>query len=338
MDPKDVNNARTANREPTRREFVALAALSAATAAGGVSGSWAGQTTASRTSNRPWWFQADPKRSRVVDVRSAFALNSGAVDKNVLNAVLSRGLLALTETERVEAAWRKILGTARKIVLKFNGVAADALGTTDAMADVLVESLEQAGYGTDVVALVEAPHAARRLKTREPEKGWGAAIQFGEHREELANYLYACDALINVPFLKTHRIAGMSGCLKNLSHALVRRPARYHADACSPFVGQIVSSREITSRLKLNLVNAIRVVVNRGPDAQEEDISANGGLLLGFDPLAMDIIGRDLLASYRKQRGLLASLSIPYLDSATKIGLGRSRSTEIELIRERVGR
>lgn len=338
MGAEDVNNERTTGLDPTRREFVALAALTAATAAGGFRGAWAGRTAPSRIGDEPWWFQADPKRSRVVDVRSTFVLNSSTVDKNALTAVLSRGLLALTETERVEAAWRKILGAAQKIVLKFNGVAADVLSTTDAMADVLVESLAHSGYGRDVVALVEAPQAARRLKTRATERGWGAPIRFGEHREELANYLYACDAVINVPFLKTHRIAGMSGCLKNLSHALVRRPARYHADGCSPFVGQIVSSREITSRLKLNLVNAIRIVVNRGPDAQEEDISPNGGLLLGFDPLAVDIIGRNMLVSYRKQRGLLTSLSIPYLDSAVKSGLGRSRSTEIELIRERVGR
>jgi uncharacterized protein (DUF362 family) len=146
----------------------------------------------------------------------------------------------------------------------------------------------------------------------------------------LARYLFDADAIINVPFLKTHQIAGMSGCLKNLSHALIRHPAQFHANGCSPYVGQVVGSREVSSRLKLNLMNAVRVVVDGGPGARTENTVGYGGLLLGFDPVAMDYAGLSILAAERHRLGLRGGLAVRYLASSAEMGLGRWRPTDVD--------
>jgi len=279
----------------------------------------------------PWWMERLGPRSRVVEVHSQKVLQHSIVDPLVLRQMLTQGVRTLTGTLSPQAAWRELLGDARRIVLKFNSVGANVLSTTDPMARAIVEALEVAGYDVGAVGLVEAPsYLPSRLGTRLPAGGWGEPIQVGGQLEPLAAYVYEADAIINVAFLKTHQIAGLSGCLKNLSHAVIRHPARYHANWCSPYVAQVVGSEAVSSRLRLNLVNALRVVVDRGPDANPEDVVDYRGLLLGVDPVAVDRVGLSVLTAERARLGLVQDLRVPSLTDAARMGLGRVRPEGIE--------
>lgn len=284
----------------------------------------------------PWWMRRWPRRARVIDIRSPRVVNESFVDDLVLSDMLDLALRKLTDSKDPAGGWRQILGDARRIVVKFNSVGANVLGTNEVMANVLVHSLAAAGYGTDRVALIETPaYMPRRLKSRIPAGGWGPPIRLGrrlEKLEPLANYVHEADAIINVALLKTHQIAGMSGCMKNLSHAVIRRPARYHDHGCSPYVPQVVASQPVSSRLKLNIVNALRIIVDHGPDARREDVSAYGGLLVSFDPLAIDEIGLSILAVERRRRKLPAGLRVPYLAAAAEMEIGHWRPGEVERV------
>ena len=326
--------------EPTRRELLGAAA---AATLGLVSTAGTGYGQATQPANSrpphtplsqvPWWLRGKQAPSRVVDIRSAAVLRPAIVDSSALGELLDQGVERLTATTSPAAGFRSILGSAERILIKFNSVGARALKISEALARLLVERIGTAGYDPKRIMLVEAPGFLREeLGTERVAVGWGSEIEVGGRPEQLARYLLDADAIINVPFLKTHQIAGMSGCLKNLSHALIRHPARYHAHGCSPYVGQVVGSEEVSSKLKLNVVNAVRVVVNHGPDARTEDIVGYGGLLLGFDPLAVDNVGLSILAMERRRLGLAAGLDVPYLSSAAEMGLGRWRPADIDRI------
>lgn len=281
----------------------------------------------------PWWLRAERTRARVVDVRSAGVSRPTAINMATLSDMLDQGTQVLTGAASPTEAWRSILGSAERIVIKFNSVGARVLKTTEPLAKLLVQRVGAAGYDQEQITLVEAPAPlANELGTARAARGWGGEIEVGGRPEQLAQYLFEADAIINVPFLKTHQIAGMTGCLKNLSHALVRHPMRYHANGCSPYVGQVVGAQEVSSRIKLNLVNALRVVVDHGPDARAEDIVEYGGLLFGFDPLAVDNVGLSILAVERKNRGLEGGLTIRHLASAAEMGVGRWRPADIDRV------
>lgn len=339
-----VKSTESAGWQPTRRELLTAAAAATlglfADSHRGRAQSSQPATSPARSLNAgrvPWWREGGgpcpPGRSRVVDIRSSGVLHASVVDQVTLGEMLDQGIQNLTGAATVERGWQVVLGSAERIVLKFNAVGAPVIKTNDALARVLVERIAGAGYSSDKIALAEVPHfVAQELGTSEVVRGWGAAVEVGGTPEPLAQYLYDADALINVAFLKTHQIAGMSGCMKNLSHALIRHPARYHGNGCSPYVGQVVGSDEVSSRLKLNLVNAIRLVVKGGPDAREEDIVPWGGLLLGFDPLAIDTVGLSILAAERRRLGLTSGLEVRYLSSAAKMGLGRWQPADIDRI------
>ncbi len=279
----------------------------------------------------PWWLTELGPRSRVVEVASPDVLHGPKVDPILLRDTFDMGLRQLTDSPSSAAAWRAALGERRKIVVKFNSVAADIVGTNEPLARVIVESLGDAGWPPEQVALIETPaYVAVDLRTTRAASGWGAPITVGGRQEQLAQYLYDADAIISVGLLKTHQMAGMSGVMKNLSHALMRRPALYHADGCSPFVGQVIGAPAVAGRLRLNVLNAIRVVARNGPDATREDVFSYGSVLLAFDPLAIDWVGRSILSEVRHEHELDSSIKVAYLDSAAVLGLGRWLPSEVD--------
>ena len=278
-----------------------------------------------------------PDSPLVVQVRSSHAVTTRGVHEDVLTDLLDILLKKLTGRDDAADAWRSILKPDDVIGLKFNRSAAEELATTDATLRVLVKSLQKAGFDPARMVGVEVSPAARReTGIQAPDATWSSTeYDFGSGKDRLADWLDQVTAIINVPFLKTHNIAGMTGCLKNLSHALVKHPAQYHANGCSPYIGDIVALPPIQKKLRLNLVNALRAVFNKGPEASEDCIWDAGILLGGFDPVAVDTIGLQLLDQLRLTLGLPQkgdkSGSLPYLTAATASGVGVSALFQIEL-------
>ncbi|MCA9242774.1 MAG: DUF362 domain-containing protein [Phycisphaerales bacterium] len=282
-------------------------------------------------STPPWL--AQESRAPVVDLRSPQVLHAAVADPVAVEEMLDSVLIGLTGEKNSRAAWHKILGSAERIVVKFNAVAASTLNTTGAMATAIVRQLDSVGYTPDKIALVEAPnHMTRELGCRMPASGWGETITVGGQPEAVANYWLEADAVINVPFIKTHMIAGMSGCLKNISHAIIRRPARYHANGCSPFVAEVWESPIVQTKLRLNLVNGLRIVFRNGPDAELDDIADAGAILASFDPLACDMVALGIIRAERRRRGLPDAIEAPSLLAAMERAIGRFRPAEIQHI------
>lgn len=271
-----------------------------------------------------------PAKSDVVHVRSDSVLIQTLVRPDILDEMLSRSLEALTGAANAAEAWHALLRQEDVIGIKFNRTASRELGTTPVMARVLVRSLQRAGFPPDRVVLIEAPDSVvEQLGTRPAPTGWSTReVDFGSGRDRFAEALDQITALINVPFLKTHNIAGMTACLKNLSHGLVRRPALYHGNHCSPFIADIVAAEPIRSRMRLHIINALRSVVDGGPEARTDAIWACSSLIMSLDPVAADTVGLELLNQGRKSRGLKAldddGHPILYLSDAARRGLGQT--------------
>jgi len=324
--------------EPSRRELLRAAAAAVAVWTGaplrhGVVEACPRQPVSRPPATSPWWLGKYRPCSRVVQVRSPGVLGDAAVNPSVLSDMLSAGVQVLTGRDSTGDGWRSVLGNAERIVIKFNRVGGGVLATTDALARELVGALEKSGYTRDRIALVEAPpQLARELGTREPAGGWGSSIIVGGRPEELAAYLLEADALINVPFLKTHRVAGMSGALKNLSHAVIRHPGRYHDGGCAPYVGEVIGQEEVSSRIRLTIVDALRLMVRNGPESSTRDVIGHCELLFGFDPVAIDSVGLQTLLHKRLELGIEDRIAVPYLDAAGAAGVGRREAHLIDRV------
>lgn len=329
----------------TRREFLCRAGSFAAGAgiarliAGTAAAHAESPTTLPAIGVAPSTGPIDPlAKSVVAHVRRNEVIDGAKVHDALLGEMFDDGLRIITG-ERVAAdAWHKLLKADDIIGIKFNHVGCEELGTTIPFATRLVAALQKAGFPPERILLIEAPpRLTRDLKTRPPVFGFsGGPVSFGSGEEELSAVLQEVTALINVPFLKTHNIAGMTGCLKNLSHALIRRPGKYHANACAPFVGDIVALPAIRNKLRLHLVNALRVVYRGGPAVGIENVYTHAGLIMSTDLVAADAVGIDLLNDQREKVKLPPigdqEGRIPHVHAAAQRGLGTDDQDYIRVV------
>lgn len=277
-------------------------------------------------------------RPRVVQVVDKQILPVRIVQRPLLKDYLAEGLRLFTGERTVADAWHQILKPDDVVLLKFNRSGARTIGTTPAMAAVLVDSLVQSGWSPEQLIMLEEGEGLRRVyKTRAPDYRWqGETVDFGVSGQD--SFIAALDqatAIINIPFLKTHHMATLTCCLKNLSHGLIRHPSRFHSNGCDPSIGEIVASAPVKNKLKLNIVNGLRVVFDRGPEASEREMTSAGTLLFAKDPVACDAVGYAILNEIRSlhQLGpLLTSSTVPrQLMTAARLGVGRFDTEIIDL-------
>lgn len=275
--------------------------------------------------------------SRVVELIMRGVTEGRRVHSVMVGEMLETSIRIAADVTRSGEAWRKWLTDDDIIAIKFNRSGQGPIGTTGAMARAIVTSLRNADFSPERIMLLEVPDAlAADLGTRRPPSGWSETIhEFPSGRDEFLAALDEASAVINVPFLKTHNIAGMTGCLKNLSHGLIKHPARYHSGRCSPFIGDIVGCSAIGPKLKLNIIDGLRVMFEQGPRAPEEFVTRANLMIVSTDPVAADSAGLVWLNRVRKTRELPPvggkNGEIPYLAAAERSGVGTYNLDHINL-------
>ncbi len=318
----------------TRRELLKQAGQAvAACALGGTTprllAGTGSATTLPALSDWPTTSQIAPSlKSVVVDIREKEVLIDATVNEKLLADVIDEGIRLVTRSSSAQESWNKLIKPDDVIGIKFNSVGQEVFGSTPVFATQLIESLKRADFSPDRIMLIEAPpQLTGTLKTKTCPFGFsGSKVSFGSGEDELAAFLQEVTAIVNVPFLKSHNIAQMSCCLKNLSHAVIRRPRLCHANGCNPFVGDILSLPQVRSKLRLHVVNALRVAYEGGPIPVRDQLVGHAGILVGTDPVATDAVAIDILNGHRRDKKLRPvgdrNGQIGYIHAAAEHGLG----------------
>lgn len=329
-----------------RREFLKQAGGTIAACALSAIGPAAGQgepagpaATLPALADRPSSLHLDPAiKSVVADVRAREVVADAVIHENLLREMIDEAVRLATRTDNPGQGWNQLIKRDDVIGIKFNSIGQEAIGTTQPFAAQLLESLRRADISPDRIMLIEVPERlTREFGTRRCPIGFaGGKVSFGSGEDELAAVLQEVSAIINVPFLKTHNIAQMTGCLKNLSHALIRSPRLCHANHCSPFVGDILALPQIRPKLRIHIVNALRAVFDGGPLPGRQGLWTHGGILVSTDPVAADQVGADILNEQRLARGLPTfgdrEGHVPHVHAAGARGLGTDDQDYIQLL------
>lgn len=340
MDPgreRTENKRRIALAEPADPRFSRRRFLQAAASLAG--SSLIPPTQEAEASQRLILPRGTP-HSRVVQYRTRKLVNGRAVHRELLAEAFRETLTkTVADAHSPGEAWRALLSPSDVVGIKFNQSAQEELGTTPSMATTIIESLLSAGFARERIVCIEAPEEIQTtFRTTAPLPGYTqSAHDFGSGADQISAVLEQVTALINVPFLKTHNIAGITCALKNLSHGLIKHPARYHANGCSPYIADIVALKPIRSKLRLCVVDALRLVFDKGPSATAETVADEGIILASTDPVAIDAIGLMLINEVRAPRGLKKIVGAPeklaYLARAHEIGLGIATPYGIDVLK-----
>lgn len=317
----------------SRRRFLALSGVGGAAMSWDPLGALAGDKP-------PLQLPIGSEPSRVFQVRADRVISDGAVVRQIVGEMLDAAITGLTGATTPALAWRQILRPDDVVGIKFNRSGQRILGTTTSFAPVLIESLVDSGFKPRQIVCMEAPPGVEeRYGTTPAIVGFESeTTDFGSGADQLALALRQVTTLIDVPFCKTHNIAGMTGCLKNLSHGLIKHPARYHGGRCTPYIADIAGLPQIKGKLRLCLVDALRVVFDNGPIPTSAGTAAAGVLLASTDPVAADVLALETINRTRRAEGLAfirdraaGEARLIFLDDAHRKGLGIALRRGIEV-------
>jgi hypothetical protein len=146
-----------------------------------------------------------------------------------------------------------------------------------------------------------------------------------------------CDALINVPVLKAHRLAGLSFGMKN-HYGTISNPSSYHRGrAISQGLAEINALPPIRDRARLIVGDMLAACLHYGASYPYWEADWKGdALLMSFDPVAHDTVGLDIIANLREAEGgsrqPLVNNATPWLRHGAELGLGTNDPDDIDLV------
>ncbi|HOW72902.1 MAG TPA: DUF362 domain-containing protein [Phycisphaerae bacterium] len=278
-------------------------------------------------------------KSIVADLINPMIISQYKIHEPALADMIRIGVCLATGQDSSATAWRSLLRPEDVVGIKFDEVGQEELGTTEVFAGQLIQSLETAGVERKRIVLIDVPNLlVKKLGTQPRRFGWRTAeTPLGNDKERLAAVLDQVTAIVNVPFLKTHNLCGISGCLLNASIPFVRRQTLYLRDGGAPHIADIISLAEILPKLRLHIVNGLRGVFDKGPEARPEGMWPHTGVLVSKDPVAADQMSVDIINERRLQAKLRPIGDflgrVAHIRAAAERGLGTDDQDYITRIR-----
>ncbi|PKK82624.1 MAG: hypothetical protein CVT49_12805 [candidate division Zixibacteria bacterium HGW-Zixibacteria-1] len=288
--------------------------------------------------------------SKVVVVRMVDRKADEALNKSDYKIMLIKGLQRLFDSPVIDKEIRTLL-PGRVIGMKTNCLThkfnSTPIPLTEALGDILIKAgfednniivwerqsreLEKAGY-----ELNASSFGRRCFGTDSNNAGYSPDLYGHGKANSLVTRIMTdmIDSNINMPVLKDHSIAGLSGGLKNMFGA-INNPNKYHADNCSPFAAHVSALTPIKTKNRLIIIDAVKVQYHMGPGYDSRYLHKYGGLIISDDPVAADRVALELLDHIRVLHNMPTlkddSRPVNYLVEAEKIGLGIADMTRISI-------
>ena len=235
-----------------------------------------------------------------------------------VNKLLERAMENLLRVSKAGQAWQQLFKKDDIVGIKINCLAGKGISTHKELVEAIIEGLRSAGVLDRNIIIWDRANrdlekAGYQIKTNRNGLKCYGSDQFGytaniyEHGEvgsHLSNILvHQCTAIINVPILKDHGIVGMTNALKNFFGA-IHNPNKYHDNFGDPYIADVNMLSEIRSKVRITITDALTAQYEGGPPFMPQWAWNYNGLIVGFDSVAIDSIGWDIIEQKRKENGL----------------------------------
>lgn len=267
---------------------------------------------------------------RVVELSDGRSIVGNRVSQPIVSQMLERGMKELTGEPTCRGAWAKFVAPGDVVGIKINPSGAPACCSSPEIVREIIKGLESAGvparniivfdrfaYEIDIgsyqTLLPRGIDVVGVQDSKLDPSGYDVSVYcqasfFGEW--ETRSYMASLvtqklTKIINVPTMKDHSAAGVTGCLKNLGYGTFSNVARSHQAPYSftdPLIGIMCSVEPLRSKAVLHIMDGTRQVWHGGPLTQVQEFIYPAGLLLvGTDPVAMDTIELEAIEKKRRQ-------------------------------------
>lgn len=298
----------------------------------------------------------------VVEVIGKQVWEEDSLNEEAVGQMLDDAMLKLTGREDIKEAWRDFVLPDHKVGIKINPLAGPKLSTHSVIVNKIVDSLFSSGVLKEQIIiwdrfkehLLKANYPiitdegdVRTLATDLEDIGYDDTVFYETEKDSIkrredestrSNYSKIVtehvDVLINVPVLKQHDMAGVSGCLKNMAFGSVDNTRRFHGRPlyCNPAIGEIFENKVLKDKVVLNIVDGLVASYDKGPTYHEETTWKYGGMFLSADPVILDVLILQTVNQKREEMGLESmSKYANHITAASGLGIGKSSLDQVKL-------
>ena len=257
------------------------------------------------------------------------------VDAPTVKQMIARGMTALTGDKTPAAAWKRFFTPADVVGIKVNcSGAPGAMSMREVVAEIcanltstgvpanqiyiyerFANQLKVAGYESHVPAgvTIHAVEADRGSARNYDPNTYVEADFFGEedNRSQMVRLVTEkLTKIINVPNMKDHGAAGVTGCLKNIAYGSYSNVARSHQREKThtlSFIGTLANVEPLRSKTVLQIMDGLRGVWHGGPFSRNRKFRFYPKqMMFGTDPVAMDRLLIDIIDGKRKAEGAVS--------------------------------
>ncbi len=288
------------------------------------------------------------KPSTVVHTHHAGVWSGDELVPNAVRQMLDASITRLTGLNDAREAWRALFDPGERIAIKVNAFRNSLIWTHVPLVMAVTDSLQEAGIPAENIFIFdfytsELKEAGFTVNPDGPgvrcvgtDREYSDGFEIVGSKIQLSNVLLSCDALINMPVLKSHMLAGMSYALKN-HYGTLSRPDSFHSgNRLNMGLPELNALSPIKDRTRLVIGDALTACLRYANSWPYWEADYTGdSIMMSFDPVAHDAVGfklfTDLLAADGGNTASAINMAMPWLENATKIGLGTHNFDDIDL-------
>jgi len=318
-----------------RRNFLQLAAVAAARAGANEAPPKYRVVTNYQPASQPG--MPGPYPGKVVRTHSAKCIDetSRRVDQPTVRAMFSQGMRSLTGAKTDRDAWANFVSAKDIVGIKLNCSGAPNIRSAPEVVGEIVRNLIALDVPAKNIYLYERfpdqllsvhyeRHVPEGVNITAIESTRGTIIGYDPKTYVETDFFGEDDTrsnmirlvserftkIVNVPNMKDHGAAGVTGCLKNIAYGNYSNVARSHSREKTntlTFIGTLANVEPLRSRTVLQVMDGLCGVWHGGPFSQYPQFRFYPKqIVFGTDPVAIDRLLIDVIENKRKAEGALS--------------------------------
>ncbi len=284
---------------------------------------------------------------RVVQAQHTGVWSNEDLVPNALRQMLDASITELTGLNDAQEAWRALFDPGERIAIKVNSIRSSGHWTHAALVTAVTTRLQDIGvpakqivvFDRDTNELAAAGYTINTdsagVRNYGTDNAYTGSWQVMDVDIKFSDILLNCDALINIPILKTHGTSGISFAMKN-HYGTFDKPAHFHRPRIDQGMGELNALAPIRDRTRLIIGDALAICTRNWRDAVQDN-----RLLMSRDPVAHDTMGLSLYSQVTQDSGgnpaAAQNRAAPWLTHAAEIGLGINNEADINLVEVDLG-
>lgn len=292
--------------------------------------------------------------SKVMHTHHTGVRSGDALVPNALRQMLDESITGLTGLNDAREAWAAIFQPDERIGIKVNAFRNSLIWTHVPLVTAVTDSLQDAGIPAENIIVFdyfnsELDEAGYLLNVDGP----GVRVYGNDEKDydpvqtqlpngkgiRLSNVLKDCDALINMPVLKSHMLSGLTFALKN-HYGSFHNPGALHGRQMLD-IAELNALPDIKDRARLFIGDALSANLRYAssyPYWSEDWVGDS--IFMSFDPVAHDTLALQLLSQALEADGGNAtgtnSRANPYLKYAAELELGTNEQDNMDVVETRL--